>query len=630
MKQIIAFSWKGAAAAVATLFLMQTAGAQTLSEDMQLDQVVVTGTRVPVPQESLATPVTVVSRETIEQKGDNALLPVLSQEVPGMFVNSRGILGYGVSGGASGNISMRGVTGGDGRILMLIDGHPQYATIYGHPVADAYLAGDAERVEVSRGASSVLYGSNAMGGAINIITRRVYEEGNQAHLRAMAGSYGSQQYQLTDSYKHDRLTVFGGGSYSRTDGHRPNSAFESLSAMGKVGYELSDAWRITSHVNLAKFYAENPGPEANPMVEGYADVMRGMSEISLDNRFDRFSGSLNLFYNWGNHFIDDGHTAVAPPQQYVFHSTDYMGGFNLYEAAQLFEGNTLTAGMDMLWYGGNAFRNPETEYYADHKKLYDVAGYVFMQQNLQRLSLNAGVRLDHHELYGNIWIPQAGVSYGINESFYLKLSASKGFRAPNMRELYMFPPHNEELDPEKNWNYDFTISKYFLDNRLSMELDLFYVDGDNMVEVVREDGKPKNRNVGEYTNTGVDYSFKYRINDSWMLHGNYSYLHMEKPIVGSPRNQGYFGLQYRTDCLTVSSGVQVFDDLCLATGANPVCEHAVLWNARVDYKWRPTINVFVKGENLLAQEYATLADQNTGSLFPMPRATFMAGFSVDL
>ncbi|MBQ5996892.1 MAG: TonB-dependent receptor plug domain-containing protein, partial [Bacteroidales bacterium] len=266
MKQIVMMSWQIAATTAVCLFFMQAAGAQTLSEDMHLDQVVVTGTRVPVLQESLATPVTVVGRETIEQSGHNALLPVLSQEVPGLFVNSRGILGYGVSGGAAGNISMRGVTGADGRVLMLIDGHPQYAPIYGHPIADAYIAGDAERVEVSRGASSVLYGSNAMGGAINIITRRPQEDGNQAHLRAMAGSYGSQQYQLTDSYKQDRLTVFGGASYTRTDGHRQNSAFESLSAMGKVGYELSDTWRVSSHVNLAKFYAENPGSEANPMV----------------------------------------------------------------------------------------------------------------------------------------------------------------------------------------------------------------------------------------------------------------------------------------------------------------------------------------------------------------------------
>ena len=79
MKQIVMISWKAAAATAACLFLMHAAGAQTLSEDMQLDQVVVTGTRVPVVQESLATPVTVVGRETIEQSGNNELLPVLSQ-----------------------------------------------------------------------------------------------------------------------------------------------------------------------------------------------------------------------------------------------------------------------------------------------------------------------------------------------------------------------------------------------------------------------------------------------------------------------------------------------------------------------------------------------------------------------
>ena len=244
MKQIVMMSWQIAATTAVCLFFMQAAGAQTLSEDMHLDQVVVTGTRVPVLQESLATPVTVVGRETIEQSGNNALLPVLSQEVPGLFVNSRGILGYGVSGGAAGNISMRGVTGADGRVLMLIDGHPQYAPIYGHPIADAYIAGDAERVEVSRGASSVLYGSNAMGGAINIITRRPQEDGNQAHLRAMAGSYGSQlQTGSSDRIRWRQLHAHG----------RPPAEFGVRIA------QRHGQGRIRTFRHMARFLACQPG-----------------------------------------------------------------------------------------------------------------------------------------------------------------------------------------------------------------------------------------------------------------------------------------------------------------------------------------------------------------------------------
>ena len=157
-------------------------------ETVNLSEVVVTGTRVPVPRDVIPVPITVVHRSTIEQDEATALLPVLMQQVPGLFVTSRGVAGYGVSGGSAGGINMRGFSGGSGQVLILIDGHPQYAPVYGHHVADAYIASDAERVEVSRGAASILYGSNAMGGAINIITRQATEDGNALSARLMGGS----------------------------------------------------------------------------------------------------------------------------------------------------------------------------------------------------------------------------------------------------------------------------------------------------------------------------------------------------------------------------------------------------------------------------------------------------------
>ena len=63
----------------------------------------------------------------------------------------------------------------------------------------------------------------------------------------------------------------------------------------------------------------------------------------------------------------------------------------------------MTGGFDVKLYGGNAYRNPKTEIYADHKKLYELAGYVFIQQKIRRLMLHAGLRLEHHKLYGNEW-----------------------------------------------------------------------------------------------------------------------------------------------------------------------------------------------------------------------------------
>lgn len=84
------------------------------------------------------------------------MLPTLAEYVPGLFVTSRGMLGYGVSDGAAGTISMRGLSSSQGRFMVLIDGHPQYQGIFGHSISDSYQTMLADHVEVMRGPASTL------------------------------------------------------------------------------------------------------------------------------------------------------------------------------------------------------------------------------------------------------------------------------------------------------------------------------------------------------------------------------------------------------------------------------------------------------------------------------------------
>jgi len=531
--------------------------------------------------------------------------------------------GYGVSTGAAGGISMRGFAGGSGRVLILIDGHPQYATIYGHPVADAYIASDAERVEVSRGAASVIYGSNAMGGAINIITRKATQDGNRLNIRLIGGSYGTQRYSLTDNYRNGKFLGVFSGNYERTDGHRINSEYESYSGSAKLGYEISEQWKVTGNVNIAKSNSQNPGTVTQPMLEGTADVLRGMSGLSIENKYGVTNGAVNFYYNWGNHKINDGYFAGGNPREYLFRSTDYMGGVNIYQSVGLFKGNSITGGFDAKLYGGNAYRNPETEVYADHVKLHEIAGYLFAHQMLGRFMFNAGIRLENHELYGNEWVPQAGVSFKAAEETHFKFSVSKGFRTPNMRELYMYASANEDLLPEESISYDFTVRQRFSENRLSMELSLYYTEGDNIVQVVQVDGRPQNQNVGEFANKGIEVSLNYRIMNNLNLNSNYSYLHMDTPITGAPRNKFYAGVTYSPGKFTWSAGAQAINKLYLSTGKDTQTSSYTLVDARVDYRALKWLDVFVKGDNLLAQKYETMLG------FPMPRATFMGGVSLN-
>ena len=138
-----------------------------LSDTIQIKEVVVTGTPVKVTRDNVPMSVSVVNKTQIEESDESALLPVLNGRVPGLFVTERGITGFGVATGSAGQISIRGIGGNPTTgVLMLIDGHPQFMGIMGHPLPDSYVASDVERVEVIRGPASILYGTNAMGGAV--------------------------------------------------------------------------------------------------------------------------------------------------------------------------------------------------------------------------------------------------------------------------------------------------------------------------------------------------------------------------------------------------------------------------------------------------------------------------------
>lgn len=263
-------------------------------KDRSLDEVVVTGTRNETDAAQLPATVSVIDRKQIEQANTPSLLPILTEQVPGLFVSSRGIMGYGVSGGAAGEINLRGISGSSGRLMVLIDGHPQYMGLMGHPIADAYQSLMAEKVEILRGPASVLYGSNAMGGVINVITRKMQTEGISTHAHVGYGSYNTLQTEATNRIRKGRFTSIVSGSYNRTDGHRADMGFEQYGGYAKLGYELSSKWKAEADVNITHFNASQPGEVSQPLLDADQNITRGMTSFALENHYEKTSGRLSF------------------------------------------------------------------------------------------------------------------------------------------------------------------------------------------------------------------------------------------------------------------------------------------------------------------------------------------------
>ncbi len=590
----------------------------------RIEGVVVTGTRNETDARLLPMTVSVVGRQRLEAAWQPSLLQTLTEEVPGLFVTGRGMMGYGVSTGAAGGLSMRGLAG-NAQMLVLVDGHPQYMGLFGHPIADAYQTMMAERVEVVRGPASVLYGSNAMGGVVNIVTRSMPTDGSETEVTAGMGSYMTVQTEAVSRHRRGKLTSTAAVSYNRSDGHRENMGFEQYGGYVTLGYAVNERWDLHGDVNVTHFNASNPGPVTAPMIDNDQKVTRGMASLSLSNDYGRTSGRLGVYYNWGRHNINDGHTADEPAQTSLFNSKDMMMGVSWWQSAALGRGGRLTAGFDFQHFGGRTWNEDiatGTETPGVDEAENDFAGYLDYRQSIGTLlTLDAGIRVGHHTRTGTEVIPQGGVSLHLPRNVEMKAMVSKGYRNPTIRELYMFMPRNPELAPERLVNYELSLSQRLLGGALRYGVNVFYINGSNAI--VLDQSIPRYMNTGKIRNAGVEATFNYNINACWNVNANYAYAHMDNPVIAAPTHKLDASARFVKGRWTATTGIQYVNGLYTAVGRNEQTEDFVLWNVRGSFRACRFATLFVKGENLLAQRYETMLG------YPMPRATVMGGVKLN-
>ena len=632
---------------MAVMMLMASTASFAQGDSIALQEIVVTGTRNATDVRHLPMTVTVIDRDILTAEHRTNVLQTVMREVPGLFVTSRSMMGYGVSTGAAGGINLRGISGGAGQLMVLIDGHPQYQGIYGHPISDSYQTLMAERVEVLRGPASVLYGSNAMGGVLNIVTRQTNLKSQISNLKSQsstvnttidlgAGSYGTVQAEASNQVRSGRFSSTLSAQYGRTDNHRPRMGFEQYGGYLKMGYDLSDHWNAYIDGNLTHFNASYPGAETSPLYDADQWITRGVVSAAVENHYGQTSGALSVYSNFGRHKIDDGTADPAKPTARYFRSKDALTGVNWYQSAQLFQGNRLTVGMDYMHIYGNAYYTskqtgetldtPNKQSGRSYRN--EVAAYVDCRQDLLTwLTIDAGIRLDHHSITGTEWIPQAGIVVRPIQTGEVKAMASKGFRNPTMREMYLYPPSNTDLEPERLWNYELSWH-HRTGGGFTYGANIFYIKGDNMIQTQQVDGKPRNVNTGEIENWGVEVEAKYPVCSMFDIRANASYLHMENKVIAAPEGMGYLGVDYHQGKWFATLGLQRIQNLYTVVGSNETKESFWLLDASVTYavigdSKCPKVSLWARGENLLAQSY----EINLG--YPMPRATFMGGVSVN-
>lgn len=594
-----------------------------------LDNVVVTGTRNVTDIRHLPMTISVVNRDKLTENQRVNVLPTLSEQVPGLFVTARSMMGYAVSDGAAGGISLRGLGSGAGRMMVLIDGHPQYQGIFGHSISDSYQTMMADRVEVLRGPASMLYGSNAMGGVVNIVTRSMREDGVKTDINLGAGSYGTFQGEFTNRIRSGKFYSVVAGQYGRSDNNRPSMGFEQYGGYAKLGYDFSPHWTAYADVNVTHFNSSYPGSTYEPLLGARQWITRGVASAVVENHYGRTSGAVSVYHNFGRHKINDGYAPGEQPQENYFRSNDALTGFSIYQSATFFTGNRITVGLDYQHIYGKAWNRViatgEDLDLIGHHHENEIAGYVDFRQDLFRwLTVDAGVRVDHHSQTGTEWVPQGGLVFRMVKDCELKAMVSKGFRNPTIREMYLWRPANADLRPERMMNYELSWKQRLCGGAFSYGINLFYINGDNIIQTAMVDNRPMNVNTGAIENSGVEAEFAWKANRYLSLNGNYSFLHMHNKVLAAPEHKAYLGADYRRGRWMLAGGLQYIDGLYTQVDPTEIQENFLLLNVTAAYKALPWLNIWAKGENLLAQKY----EINYG--YPMPKATFMGGVNINI
>ncbi len=606
----------------ATLFLTTHASAQAVvdtTRTYRIGEVVVTGSNNATGRNLLPYTVSTIGSPQLEATGQSQLLSAISVQVPSLFVSERNIIGFGVSNGGSGGIKIRGIGGSPtNAVLMMVDGQPQFAGIYSHHVADFYETEYVDRVEVLRGPGSVLYGSNAMGGVINVITKNAEKDGVHTTLTSQYGSYNTWRSSLTNTIRMGKFSSLVSLGYDRTDGLEDDFDFKQGSLYAKLGYDFSDSWKARADYSLMNFIGNDPiypklsKPESTDIY--HQNVTRGEASLSLNNYYGNTNGSVRVYYSYGNHYIDD-------PNH--FHSLDDRFGILAYQNFSPWKDAAATLGFDFDTYtgkipmSGGAAHTEGSMSTISRKSITEYSPYATISQELFGgvLILNAGLRMANSDRFDTQWIPQGGFVIHPAEGWMLKASLAKGYRNPSFREMYLYRPANPDLDPERMMNYEVTVGKTF-SRYFGIDVTGYYSKGDNLIQTV----DMKNVNTGSFINKGIEVTANSQPLDKLSLRATYSYLHTSlDDLTAAPKNQYFLGVGWQAlPKFHVDAELRGIGGLYVSDGIDH--QNYTLLNLRFTYKIIRALELFATLNNITDASYII----NRG--YEMPGFNGMGGF----
>ncbi|MCG8632456.1 MAG: TonB-dependent receptor [Desulfobacterales bacterium] len=537
-----------------SVLLMASTG---LSEEgiNRLEDIVITGTKTPHTLQDVPVQTIVITREDIERKNAQNIMDLL-KDIPGIqTANHNDIFGT-----YTWMAKMRGLDFNSGYALILVDGQRAMGCGQSGGMGEYGVGLNqvpvelVERIEVVKGPGSALYGSDAMAGIVNIITKKPPKEG-KGYAGAAYGRYDVQKEESNGSREsapgtRDLAKAYAsyGGPVTEDTGYFLHYNYESAddieedprqaqrhSVFGKLDTRLTAKTDLSLSAELIDYEKEGRQEEDSWRISGIMDFRLSEKHALALKGYT---------YTWD-------FTHGYPGYTYGYKVGDV--GYNQAELQYTWDvntWNTLVAGGEFQVQGidytienddGSVVRvNEDVEtsslYLQDETVLWDV------------LTLVGGVRYDHHSTFGDEVNPKFSLMARPGDTTTLRASFGTSFKSPTIRQLYYSTPYrhgsyyaqaNPDLKPETAVGYDISVEQWLLKNRLMVDLGYFRNDIDDMV--VREDtgtlynGLPlmEYRNVESAMTQGVEFMARAYWTEAFTTSFSYTFTDTENEESGN-------------------------------------------------------------------------------------------------
>lgn len=500
------------------------------------DSVLVVANRYQTSLKNIAYGYQLIRREQIELLSNHSALEMVDIQFPSAFILDKKVMGYGVGTAGGGQLYMRGLGGKPNTgVLVLLNGHPDFMGIFGHPLPDVYGMDDIEQIEILAGPASTVFGNHAMGGVINLVTQPDFR--HLAKISMEGGSYGSYKMGINIARNIGKHGLFLSVRRKKSQGHLAQTSFASAHFQAGWNYQFHPRWSLSVHGRYVPYQFDDPS-RTSPDVLGigaYGKIERGTGEIILQNRYETWQGSTQVYSNFGRHRFFDG-----------FKSRDYTFGLSSYQFWKTTDFFSLALGSDVLFYGGQAenkyslLPNGKPTVNEDSHELNSLAAYlVGFYQPWQFLNLKAGLRYERHSLPLTNIAPMAGASVNLHPALQVYANYQSGFRTPSLMELYLFPSANAALETEKVRSIEsgLVISKT---EHYSWRVCVFQNRASNLIQAIANSTPPppvRFQNSGRANQWGFESQLVYDWKRALGLQLGYSYLDADELTAFSPRHQ---------------------------------------------------------------------------------------------